>query len=96
MFTKSCKLYPLIIVMVGMMLAAFLATPLVYAGGATKIVPADDRELPAGSFIPERRMKKIETEVKAIKAEMKAKAEKQAQDGSPQSESKKPESPEEK
>ena len=93
---KSCKLYPLIIVTVGLMLAAFLATPLVYAGGAATIVPADDRDLPAGSFIPERRMKKIEAEVEKYKAEMKAEAGEPAQDSSAQSESKKPESPEEK
>ena len=96
MFTKSCKLYPLIIVMVGMILSVFLAAPMCYAGGAVTLVPADDRDVPEGSFIPERRITEIETEVKKFKAEMKEKTKKQEQDLSPQNESPKSESPKEK
>lgn len=94
MVMKSCKLYPLLIVMVGMMLGTFVAAPLGYTGGAAMIVPADDRDLPDGSFISEQRMKKIETEVKKFK--MKEEAKKQQQDQSLQNDSPQPESPEEK
>lgn len=96
MFTKSCKLYPLTIVMMGMILSVFLAAPICYAGGAVRLVPADDRDVPEGSFIPERRITEIETEVKKFKAEMKEKAKKQEQELLPQNESPKSESPKEK
>ncbi len=93
MSQKSCKLYPIILVVMTMFLGAFLVAPGSYAGGAADIVPADDIELPAGSFIPEERMKKIETKVKDLKAKEKAKA--QQQDQSLENESIKPESPKE-
>lgn len=96
MSMKSCKLYPLTIVVVGMMLAAFLAAPICYAGGAVTLVPADDREVPAGSFIPEQRIKKIEIKVEKFKAEMKQKADKQQRDRSSQDETPTPENPKEK
>ena len=88
MVSKFFKLYPFIIVMVGMMFGAFLAAPLGYTGGAALIVPADDRDLPDGSFISERRMKKIATEVKQFK--MKEEAKKQQQEQSLQGELPKP------
>ncbi len=93
MSQKSCKLYPIVLVVMAMFLGAFLVTPVSYAGGAAEIVPADDRELPAGSFIPERRKKEIEAKVKALKAKEKAKA--QQQDQSLENEINKPESPKE-
>ncbi len=93
MSRKSCKLYQIILVVMTMFLGAFLVASVSYAGGAADIVPADDIELPAGSFIPEERMKKIETKVKELKAKEKAKA--QQQEKSLQNGINKPESPKE-
>ncbi len=93
MSQKSCKLYPIILVVMAMFLGSFLIAPVSYAGGAADIVPADDIELPAGSFIPEERMKKIETKVKDLKA--KEKAEAQQQDQTLQNESIEPDNPKE-
>ncbi len=93
MSKKSCKLYSIILVVMAMFLGTFLVASVSYAGGAAEIVPADDRVVPAGSFIPERRKKQIEAKVKDLKAKEKAKT--QQQDKSLQNESEKPEIPKE-
>ena len=96
MADRSCKLYPLTIVVAAMILAVFLAAPTGYAGGAAALVPANDRGVPDGSFITEERTKKIEIKVKNFKAKMKAKANKQQQDQSPQNATPASENPREK
>jgi hypothetical protein len=96
MAKRSCKLYPLTIVVAAMILAVFLIAPICCAGGAAALVPANDRGVPDGSFITEERIKKIEIKVKTFKAERKAKGKKQQQNRSPHNETPTPENLKEK
>ncbi len=79
MLIKSFKLNALTFAGVAMIVAAFLAAPVCYAGGAVAIVPADDSKTPKGSYISEERKTKIEKEVMVYKAKRKEAAEKQQQ-----------------
>ncbi len=57
----------------GILLTVLATSPASHAQGAGAIVPADDRDVPHGSQIPDRRIEKTESMVKAYKAEMKRK-----------------------
>ena len=96
MLIKSFKLNALTLAGVAMIVAALLAAPTCYAGGAATLVPADDRIAPDGSYISEERKKKIDEDVKAYKAKRKEAAERQQQVQSDQSQTSESDAPEEK
>ena len=92
---KYCKYITVALVVSGITLGVWFASPACYAGGAAIIVPAEDKDVPDGSLIPDRRTKKIETKVKEYKKMMKAKNAEQQQEQLPQEELPKPEVPNE-
>lgn len=93
---KYCKPNPRALVVLGILLGVLFIIPLCFAGGAATIVPAENRDLPNGSYIPKHRVEKIEKKATARKAQMKENAEKQKQEQSPQNESPRTEAPDEK
>jgi multidrug efflux pump subunit AcrB len=81
---KCCKLFTRTIVVIGVVLGVLLLSPVCFAGGAVTLVPAEDKDVPVGSYIPKQRSKEIEKKVKDYKAKMKAKSTKQQQEQTPQ------------
>ena len=86
MSIKYCKFIPGALVVLAILLGVFLVNPACYAGGAVILMPAEDRDVPEGSFIPERRSKEIEKKVREYKEKMKGKDPEQQQERLPQNE----------
>ena len=87
MYMKCCKIIPSALVVLGILFGVIVLNLECYAGGAVTLMPAEDRDVPEGSQIPEGRSKEIEKKVTEYKVQMqKEKAEKQ-QDQKPQKES---------
>ena len=74
-----------------MRLGILFANPACYAGGAAIIVPAEDKDVPGGSLIPDRRIKKIEMKVREYKTMRKARNAEQQQKHLTENELPKPE-----
>ena len=55
MSMKCCKFIPGALVVLGILFGVFLVNPACYAGGAVTLMPAEDRDVPQGSHIPEAR-----------------------------------------
>ena len=72
-----------------LLVGILLANTVSYAGGAMILMPAEDRDVPEGSQIPDRRVYEIEEKVKAYKAKMRERSA-QGLEGLPQTESPKP------
>lgn len=89
------KFSPIAIVVLGTLLGSFLLNPLCYAGGAVKLVPAEEIDMPEGSNIPERRTKEVEKKVTEFKAKMKEKSTEKQQEQLPQDKMPESEAPEE-
>ncbi len=70
MSMKSCKFIPGALVVLGILFSVFLVNSACFAGGAVILVPADDTDVPQGSYIPDERTKKIEKKVREYKAKM--------------------------
>ena len=70
MSIKYCKFIPGALVVLGMLFGVFLVTPACYAGGAVILMPAEDRDVPQGSQIPEWRSQEIEKKVKEYKVQV--------------------------
>lgn len=90
MSIKCRRLFPRTTVVIGVVLVVFLLSPVCFAGGAATLVPAEDNDVPAGSYIPKHRSKAIEKKVKDYKENMKAKSTKQKQEQAPQNNAPKP------
>lgn len=71
MSIKCCNYIPITLVMLAILLATFNVTQLCYAGGAVILIPAKNKDVPKGAFIPERRRKEIEKKVTEFRAKMK-------------------------
>lgn len=89
MSMKSCNLFPTAIVVLGILFGVFLANAASYAGDAVTLVPAEDRDVPEGSQIPDWRIEETEEKVREYKAKMRERS-LQGQEGLPQSDSTKP------
>jgi uncharacterized membrane protein len=87
---KCCKFIPRALVVLGILFGVFLVNPACYAGGAVILMPAEDRDVPEGSQIPEWRSKEIEKKVREYKQKMKEKYPEQQQERLPQNELPKP------
>ena len=83
MSIKCCKYIPIALVVLGILIGTFNVNQLCYAGGAVILIPAEDKDVPKGSFIPERRIKEIEKKVKVYKAKMKGRYKAQQQEALP-------------
>jgi len=92
---KYYKYISAALVVSGMILGVLYANPACYAGGAAIIVPAEDRDVPQGSQIPEARSQEIEKKVKEHKVKMKGMSQEQQQEEFPKNELPKPKAPEE-
>jgi len=90
MSMKSCKFIPGALVVLGILFGVFLVNPACFAGGAVILMPAEDSDVPQGSYIPDERTKKIEKKVRAYKAKMKGTSTEQQQEQLPQEELPKP------
>ena len=90
---KYCKYISTALVVSGMILGVLFANPACYAGGAAIIVPTEDRDVPDGSLIPDRRTKKIEMKVREYKKMKKARNAEQQQEQLTENELPKPEAP---
>ena len=86
MSMKCCKFILGALVVLGILFGVFLVNPACYAGGAVILMPAEDRDVPEGSLIPEQRSKEIEKKVREYKEKMKGKDQEQQQEGLPQNE----------
>lgn len=84
MSMRNCKFIPRALVGLGMLFGVFLVNPACYAGGAVILMPAEDRDVPEGSQIPERRIKEMERSVGEYKEKMKGKYPEQQQERLPQ------------
>ena len=90
MSMKSCKYIPGALVVLGILFGVFLVNPACFAGGAVVLVPAEDTDVPQGSYIPDERIKKIEKKVREYKAKMKGTSTEQQQEQQPLEEIPKP------
>lgn len=93
MFTICCKIIPGTLVVLGILFGVLVANPACYAGGAVTLMPAEEKDVPQGSQIPEARSQKIEKKVKEYKAKQKARSMEQQQEQLPQKELPKPKAP---
>lgn len=91
MSMKSCSFIPKALVVSGMAFGLFLASPPAHAGEVMTLAPAEDRDVPEGSQIPERRVYETEMKVKAYKEKMRAERAAQQQESLPEAESAEPE-----
>ncbi len=57
-----------------LLIGVLLANTVSYAGGAMILMPAEDKDVPEGSLIPEHRIIKIEKKVSDYKETMKKEA----------------------
>ena len=89
------KIIPGTLVVLGILFGVFTVNPACYAGGAMTLIPAEDRDVPQGSQIPEARSQEIEKKVKAHKVKMKGMSPEQQQEELPKNELPKPKAPEE-
>ncbi len=87
---KCRNVIPGALAALGLLFGLSLASPPSHAGDATTLVPAEDRDVPKGSQIPEWRITETEKEVKAYKAKMRDAAAAQEQESQPKAESPKP------
>ncbi len=92
MSMKCSKFIPRTLVVLGLLFGVFLVNPASYAGGAVILMPAEDRDVPEGSQIPEQRIKETEKKVREYKEKMKGKYPEQQQERLPQNELPKPKS----
>ena len=83
------------LVALGIIFGVFAVNPACYAGGAMALMPAEDRDVPQGSQIPEARSQEIEKRVKKHKLKMKGKSLEQQQEELPKNELPQPKAPEE-
>jgi hypothetical protein len=90
MSMKCCNLIPSALVVLGILLGVFLVNPASYAGDAVILQPAEDRDVPEGSQIPDWRIYETEEKVKEYKEKMKDNNSVQRQEGLPQNELPKP------
>ena len=95
MTMKPCKYILIAMVTFGLLFGAFSANLPCFAGGAMILVPAEDRDVPKGSHIPERRTQEVEKKIKKHKAMMKEKRIQQQQEQLPQDNLPKTKSPKE-
>lgn len=91
MSMNCCNLIPRALVVLGMLFGVFLVNPASYAGGAVTLLPADDRDVPEGSQIPDWRIQETEEKVRDYKKKMTEKNAVQRQERLPQNEAPKPE-----
>ena len=89
------KIIPGTLVVLGILFGVFTVNPACYAGGAMTLMPAEDRDVPQGSQIPEARSQEIEKRVKKHKVKMKGKSSEQQQEELPKNELLQPKAPEE-
>ena len=90
--SKNCRNFmPRALVVSGVMFGLFLVNPASYAGQAVTLQPAEDRDVPEGSQIPEWRIYETEEKVREYKAKMREKSSLQQQEQLPQVEIPKPE-----
>ena len=83
--SMNCRnLIPGALVVSGMLLGVFLASPASYAGDTVILVPEDDRDAPEGSQIPDWRINETEEKVRQYKEKMKETSPVQQQEQSPQ------------
>lgn len=90
MSVKCCKFIPRALVALGILIGVFILIPACYAGGAVILVPAEDKDVPEGSQIPEWRSKAIEKKVRAYKVMLKEKYPEQQQEQLPHNKLPKP------
>ena len=90
MSMKCGNFIPKALVVSGILFGAFLVSPTTHAGQAVTLVPADDRDVPEGSQVPDRRVTETEEKVREYKEKMKATSPVQRQEQSPQVELPKP------
>mgnify|MGYP001827380976 FL=1 len=95
MSIKYSKIIPGILVVLGILFGVFNVNPYCYAGGAMTLKPAEDRDVPQGSQIPEARRQKIEKKVNEHKVKMKGISPEQQQEELPINEFPSPKGPEE-
>ena len=89
------KIIPGTLVVLGILFGVFVVNPVCYAGGAMTLMPAEDRDIPQGSQIPEARSQEIEKKLKEHKVKMKRKSQEQQQEELPKNELPQPKAPEE-
>ena len=89
------KIIPGTLVVIGILFGILTVNPVCYAGGAMTLIPAEDRDVPQGSQIPEARSQEIEKKVKEHKVKMKRMSQEQQQEERPKNELPKPKAPEE-
>ncbi len=89
------KIIPGTLVVLGLLFGVFNINSECYAGGATTLMPAEDRDVPQGSQIPEARTQEIEEKVKAHRAKMKRMPPEQQQEELIEDELPQPQAPEE-
>lgn len=89
MSMKCRDLIPGTLVVLGFLFAAIQASPAAYAGDPVQLMPVEDRDVPEGSQIPDRRVAETEEKVKAYKAMMRQRAA-QGLEGLPQAEQPRP------
>lgn len=94
MSMKCCRYIPIALVVLGILLGTVNVNQLCYAGGAVILIPAGDKDVPEGSFIPERRIKEIKKKVKVYKAKMKGRYKAQQQESLPKNQLPGPKHPE--
>ena len=90
MSIKCRNLVPGALAAVGLLFGPSLVSPPAQAGDAAIMVPAEDRDVPEGSQIPDWRLTETEVQVQAYKAKMRAAAAAKKQESQPQAESPKP------
>ena len=84
MSMKCRSFIPKALAVSGILFGAFLANPASHAGQAVTLVPTEDRDVPEGSQIPDRRVTETEEKVREYKEKMKATSPVQRQEQSPQ------------
>ena len=89
MSIKFRDLIPGSFVVLGISLIAGLAGPASHAGDPVVLMPVEDRDVPEGSQIPDRRIYETEVKVKAYKEKMRERSA-QGLEGLPQTDSPKP------
>lgn len=87
------KIVPGTLIVLGILIGVFTVIPTCYAGGAMTLMPAEDRDIPQGSQIPEARSQEIEKKVKEHKLKMKGMSPEQQQEELPKNELPKPKAP---
>jgi hypothetical protein len=70
MVWNTRKSMQIALVGLGILAGAIVTSPAGHAGGAAILVPAEDRDVPQGSQIPERRIRELERKVEAYKEMM--------------------------